>query len=352
MKDKFKKPTIKQWKRLYRLAVELKELAPWKWMEETENFGVENPETKEIGFVSVMGLLGEHLSIGVYLGAKGLYGFMDLYSIDRDNPFALFEIPQIQISFENREVLEKEDREIMKKLGLKFRGRQNYPMFRTIKPGFMPWFISSEDAEILIYAIEQTLEIAPRVKENPEILIDESDKTGDVFLVRFAEKTGNKKEWKEEMRKIAPPETEEILINLPMKTLDQIKSFPQQKGFNLEVDLFPTGTPIAEKGKRPYIPKMLMMSDNRSGAIVGFELISPEETLIETIGQLPQHIINSLEKINKRPQEIHVKSDELFDLFKGFNQQINIKVAKKNNLPAVEMAQGEMFKFFGKDGML
>jgi hypothetical protein len=139
MKTKEKSPTTAEWKRLYELAAELKQLAPWEWMDETMIFGVENPDSGEIGFVSPMGMLGEHLSLGVYLGAEGLYGFWGFQEAGLEaEPFALFEIPQLQVSFENREGLEKQDRDVMKKLDLKFRGRQSYPIFRSIRPGFLP----------------------------------------------------------------------------------------------------------------------------------------------------------------------------------------------------------------------
>src|SRR5205085_8579894 len=151
--------------------------APWEWMDESEIFGVESPEDGEIGFVSVMGARGEHLAIGIYLGAEGLYGFWDFQNEGHEKePLALFDIPQLQASFEDREQLKKEDREVIKKLSLKFRGKQNYPMFRSSKSGFMPWFITSKEARFLIYIIEQTLEVAPRVRENPMILLGENDK--------------------------------------------------------------------------------------------------------------------------------------------------------------------------------
>ena len=55
-------PELDQKSRLYQAAKQVKELAPWEWMTEGDLFGVQNPETKEIGFVSVMGELGEHFS--------------------------------------------------------------------------------------------------------------------------------------------------------------------------------------------------------------------------------------------------------------------------------------------------
>lgn len=53
-------PTNEQWRRLYEAAVRVKELSPWGWMTEGDVFGVRDPKTEKIGFVSVTGMLGEH----------------------------------------------------------------------------------------------------------------------------------------------------------------------------------------------------------------------------------------------------------------------------------------------------
>lgn len=344
---KMKQPTNAEWKLLYELGGKLKELAPWKWMEEIDIFGVQNPETGEIGFVSTMGILGEHLSIGVYLGSEGLYGFLDLQEEEGElDPMALFEIPQLQVSFEDRQVLEKQDRDLIKTLGLKFRGSHAYPMFRSIKSGFLPWFISSEEARFLIYAIEQTLEVAPRVKENPDILIDETDPEYESFLVRVAEKKNGKINWRDEMMEIPPPPEKKIVISISQEMVDEIKAFPQEKNFILEMDLFYSPTPIWEKGKRPYFPKLLMLAHGQTGFILHVELIPPKEDELENHAEIGRHIVESLLKLNARPQEIRVASDSLFNLLKGLNQQLNIKLRQTDDLTAIEEARESILGFF------
>jgi len=64
-------PTLEEWRRLYQATMRVKELAPWDWMTETDIFGVRDPEIHETGFVSVMGMRGEHFSLAVYLGGRG-----------------------------------------------------------------------------------------------------------------------------------------------------------------------------------------------------------------------------------------------------------------------------------------
>jgi hypothetical protein len=52
-------PSRDEWRRLYQAAAAFKEAAPWEWMIEDEIFGVQNPESKEVGYCSIMGMAGE-----------------------------------------------------------------------------------------------------------------------------------------------------------------------------------------------------------------------------------------------------------------------------------------------------
>lgn len=338
-------PTIYEWKRLYELASELQNLAPWQWMEETMIFGVENPDTKEIGFVSPMGILSEHFAVGVYLGADAFYDFWDFQRAGVEaEPFALFEIPQLQVSFEDREMLEKKDRDTIKKLDLKFRGRQSYPIFRSIRPGFLPWFINSGEARILIYAIEQMLEVAPRVKENPAILGDESGAENRTVLTRFAKQHNGKHLWSEEFREI-PLNAKNFNVDFPQASYDKIKDLPQAKDFVVEIGLFYSEALITGNGKRPYIPKMLLLTDALQGLIVGFKLIQPKENYQENYREIATEVLRSLEKLDARPYEIRVDGDLLFNMLRNFTQNLNISLRQIDDLPALEAARSGISEF-------
>src|SRR5437868_13000066 len=92
----FTPPSLAEARQLYQLAVRVQELAPWTWMDESEIFGVQQPETSEFGFVSVMGMAGEHFAVAVYQGAAGLYGILDFATSEtRPNPQQLLDVPQL-----------------------------------------------------------------------------------------------------------------------------------------------------------------------------------------------------------------------------------------------------------------
>lgn len=75
MPKKIKPPSLEQWKRLYELMDKIRELAPWEYMYEQDIFGIQFPETGKLGFVSVMGNLGEHYAVAIYPGKKALKVF-------------------------------------------------------------------------------------------------------------------------------------------------------------------------------------------------------------------------------------------------------------------------------------
>ena len=78
-------------------AIRIKQMAPWEWMNEADVFGVQDPETRDIGFISVMGALGEHTAVAVYLGSAALVRFIELHQAPPDvldeYPELLMEVP-------------------------------------------------------------------------------------------------------------------------------------------------------------------------------------------------------------------------------------------------------------------
>src|SRR3954451_3905396 len=246
-------PTNEQWRMLYETAALIKELSPWEWMRETDVFGVQDPKTEEIGFVSVMGMLGEHYGMSLYPNPKALYDFWALEEAGPEiNPDALLEIPQLQVSFEDRDELDNRDRKVIKELGFRFRGRKEWPMFRGYRPGFFPWFLEAEEARFLAEALNQLLEVAPRFREDRSLLSPDDES----YLIRVAHLEGGTHVWEDEVMEIPPPEPVVIQIEMDSEALEDLKRLPQS-GHEFEMDLFIFPTPIQEeKGTRPVFPYM------------------------------------------------------------------------------------------------
>ena len=336
-------PTNEQWRRLYETAALVKELSPWKWMTETDVFGVQDPNTEEIGFVSVMGLLGEHYGVSLYPNPRALYDFWALEEAGPEiNPDALLEIPQLQTSFEDRGELDNRDRKVIKELGFKFRGRKGWPMFRSYRPGFFPWFLEAEEARFLAEALNQLLEVAPRFREDRSLLAPDDQS----YLVRVAHQEGGVHIWEDQVMEVPPPEPVPIQIEMDPQALETLERLPQS-GHEFEMDLFMFPTPIQEeKGARPVFPYMLLTVDARSGMVLGTELLEPDPSLEAMWGSVPLALAWQLAGLELKPKEVTVGSALLFQLLQPLAESSRFELKRSHFLPALREAKEALFEAF------
>lgn len=336
-------PSAEEWRKLYELAQQVKALAPWEWMFEDEVFGVQDPESGVTGFVSVMGTAGEHFAVALYQDAGALYDFMALHdTADEDDEshmhaaMQILEVPQVQLSFEDNKQLEKEDKAVIKQLGLKFRGAKAWPQFRSFAPGMMPWFITGTEARRLANALAQLLDVAPRCRENADLLAPDED--GTVFLVRVPRDEHGKTLWTDQIQKIEEPDPEPILVPMDDQLLAQAQALPQARvDFELEFVMMPL--PSAErKNERPCFPYLLLVADEKTGALVGTEMLQPRPDVLTMYGQVPQHVVELFITLKAVPQSLTVRNELVADLLEPLAEKLKFALELSDELPAVDSA--------------
>jgi hypothetical protein len=345
MKVTVKQPSTEEWKRLYTLMSEVKEIGPWEWFEEDDIFAVQDPKTEEIGFVSIMGAIGEHYSIAVYRGEDGLrqfWDFQDSYSEESDLAFQkLIEIPQIQASFEDREYLFNEDREIIKKLDLNFRGKGAWPMFRSYKPGFVPWFINSVEAQFLINVLEQTIDVSLRFYDDADILYPDN-KEG--YLLRKCIKKSDKVLWQDCIWHESQESPNQIEFISDMIAFEKLKSIPNRK-VSLEIDIFMSPHAVHEKGEKPYYPYILILLETKNGMILGHKLIPPLPNLQAMWQKMPSILANILIKISFLPDQIYIASENLYQSLNHLNDYLNSSIKYVEDLVIAPEARKSFINF-------
>lgn len=340
-----KKPAVEEWRRLYAAAGRVKEMAPWEWMMEDEVFGVRNPERDEIGFVSVMGAGGEHFAVALYQGAGALYDFLALSEAgreglaDRIGAESVLEIPQLQASFEDRGRLRKEDRDIIKKLDLKFRGAHSWPMFRNYAPGMFPWFLTSSEARFLTTALEQLLDVAPRVRDDEDILFGEGD---DDFLVRVPRAENARLVWEDKIMRAPEPELKEATpAPLDSQLLESLKQLPEVTNL-IEIELTMLPMPVRENKGRPFFPYMLLLVEAGSGAILGNDMLQPLPSLDAMRAEIPIRVAGHLLQLGVRPVRIAVRTATTAQSLAPLAEELGIRIKPSTRLPALDAA----LKFF------
>ena len=63
----------------------------------------------------------------------------------------------------DREELDNGERKAMRDLGLRYRGRGRWPIFRSIVPGCWPWYLSGDEARFLTIALDNVWDVAERM---------------------------------------------------------------------------------------------------------------------------------------------------------------------------------------------
>jgi len=341
---KINESPLEDWHRLFDAAIQLKKIAPWQWMEETDIFGVKNPDTEETGFVSVMGSAGEHFAVGVYLGDQALYDFWDLQTENSlDYPERVLEIPQLQVSFENRDALEKHDYQTVKELGLKFRGKNSWPCFKSYRPGYFPWMMDVNEVRFMYHVLEQTKQIALRFKEDSSLLEAADDIS---YMIRVPNRQNDGSlVWNDHIIQISPPEPIPIPVFFDAQDLDRLKRMP--KGNNtIELDIFMFPARIGGKGDRPACTYMMLMLETQSNMLIGVTPMIAEPSLEGMWGEIPGLVISHLAESEIRPKELRIRSDLLFELLQPLKKELGFRLNHPHKLKRLESAKEELLTFF------
>jgi hypothetical protein len=339
-------PSLKEWKNLYKAAIEFKEIESWNWMFDTDMFGVQNPGNGEIGYCCVLGNLGEVFSLNVYLGTEGLEGYLKI----RSGRIAPGDIESMHVqncltaSFVDRQELQERDLEIIKKLGLKFRGRNEWPLFRRYEPGFYPWYITREEAKFLTIALQQAKNVALRFKENRDLLNPPKE---NLYLVMVPEKRGKGITWKEEWLEPEPLKKREMIIpEIEKERLKRVRKAISKKGGGWEVEIFYSPFTIQEKkDERPHHPFTCLFLDHYSGLIIGFQ-ISEHSGYQE---EFQEKFLSLIEESKSLPEEVLVKRDEAYRLFKPITKELGINLRLVERLKLAKEAIESMFEYMSEN---
>lgn len=333
---KEEKPTLDQWRRLYAVAAEVKTLAPWQWLWENDLFAVEDPASGQMGFVSVMGAVGEHFAVAVYLGGEGLRGFIALEDAAKEEFENLyFAIPQLQASFEDRNILRPEDLETIKSLGLKFRGRNAWPLFRSYRPGYAPWHLTASEAVFLTQVLEQLLDVAPRFRERETLSPRQG---GEGMLVRSLSATAPGTTWEDRRLKELSFDPPFVTVTLDEQLLQRLAALPLGRS-SVEIDLFVLPAPIQEKKERPFFGYNLVLVDAEHGYVLGFEMLRVETTYDDMWAQAPQLVVRQLLKNNIKPRTIKTRPGPMAELLTPVANYCGIALKQSKRLHRLDVVR-------------
>jgi len=289
-----------------------------------------------------MGRLGEYFALGVYLGTMGLESYRKIQAGAVHRDFEGFMILEcLMAAFWERRMLQKGDLGVIKSLGLKFRGHNAWPLFRSYQPGYHPWYLTSSEARFLTVALQQATHLALRFRDDPTLLTPPEKSQ---YFVRVPEREGEGWRWTDrwltptpiEKTEVAAPAMDEARLQRIIKS-----AYPRRGGW--EVDFFYSPQGVQERGQRPYYPHVILIVDRDSGFILGTELLKP----MTYASELPDKFLDTIERLRFLPEKVLIRQAPAFKLLEPIASRLGIRLALVKRLKALEEAQAAMFRFLG-----
>lgn len=325
-------PTLEEWRELYAAAGEYGRLAPWDWMADTDVFGVQDPETGTIGWCCVFGGAGEVFGLMVYAGTEGLavHHGMATEAIGVDD--AGYLQAGWLASFEDRPDLDRADLAVIKRLGLRFRGRRAWPRFRTYTPGFLPWRLTGGDARFLATALRQAIPVALRLQEDADAVVPDE---AEGFLVRVAGGSGGP--W-QDRRLVPPPIVREAPPPGDQLRVRRLRDRLHRQAAEWECDYYHSPAIIDDGRHRPYFASSFLVVDGRSGMVLQAEMGEPP--LRPAV--LQEQFLDAIEKLGVIPTEVRVKRGLVHDALAPLAGGLGLNLRRTPTLPALDPASASL----------
>ncbi|MBQ9664409.1 MAG: hypothetical protein IJV40_14785 [Oscillospiraceae bacterium] len=348
--------------RMYDLAFRFRNRKLWQQLADTEVYGVLFADG-EIGYCSVMGALGEHLALGVYVGQNGYASYC--YTLDhapgtlsQDDEMELI-VGQdcIQCSFESKDMLAEDElaeiQEYCKKNEKKLRGKNAFPQFMKYVPGQYPWHFDSKlDEDRICQALEASLWLEKVLKKytKEEIRLFELRRDGKIPLL-----VKNGSDW--EIRYTALPSPERVWPTPILENevlVARIQKMKKKGTWESGTFYFPSPVQAEEDedseedeaaiDAAPYFPLMLMNVDRKTGMVLR-PVMGNGRDAEELLRELAEGMLAD----QNAPKSILVGDDRAFALLTDFCERTGIQLRKENHLPKFLEAKTSLMHQFDRD---
>ena len=319
---------LQEWKDLYDVAIKIKELKPWEYLWDMDIFTLFLPEIEEPFYFSIMGRAGECYSIGVYEGFDEFEGFMRIVENEDIPDHQMFRYQNnIMCYFGDREELTKGELKIIKDLGIKFRGRNQWIYFRSFETGYYPHILDKQQVHNLTVLLRQ-LYMSLRAYIEKGIKVDFEKGNS---LYRHYDDDDDL--WYCYEHPLMLPNKNYMRVEITDELLIERLSKQKMNKNIIEVDTLFLNTKINDKQfHKPVVPKLCLMADQRTGLVLSQDMLSPEDDDVQCILDM---VINYILQMGK-PKSIYVRDDIVEGLLIDLCEKANINLKIKGKLKAID----------------
>lgn len=321
--------TIEEWKRLYEVATRIQELAPWELLWDMDIIGIrEGEEYENTVFYSILGKGGECYGIAVYEGYDAFNSFLMLTMQEQMNlstEYAMFNQNNLTCYWGNRDELSAKQREIIKELGYKYRGKNNWLYFLSYEPEYYPYNLNQDEVLRMTEHLEDLERAFAYCKET-----DVDFEEGNMFSFVYS---AGRETWHfgEEPLPFTSYNFGNFVIT-DEELLEELSKVPQ-KTFSLEADVRPMGAAVSDKKyDKPANPAMSILVEANTEMIISCEMNEPNE---DAMVSLAESVIGFIFKAGA-PKEIRVSNIIVKAALEQICETCGIKLKRVKHLKGID----------------
>lgn len=314
------------WKKLYSIVRKFVQAEPWILFENEDVFMVQSPRDNQLYLCCVMGNGGEEFGLNAFRGVQGIRNFEKMITSDEYGPpdrNLMYELDMLSFSLAPRYFMEKNDLKVTKKLMISFPGGK-WPLLRSYKPHYHPWYLTEDEIESLYECLEQTLVLY----EGGDDTLDEIRNTGPgQLLMRYKENGA----WVSSKIHLDYATHEEIPeIRLDDVTMQRLLNLPGN-GLQEEIDL--VHLPGAINDHEPPYYSLLLLGVNEQQFANQYGIFPPyNDYFQESCDKLLQSFLSR----GSKPRTVLLKNGSAFaDVFESIAKQANIRCERNDDLPYI-----------------
>ena len=325
-------PTVEQLKELYKLAISVAELKPWDSLSSDQLFGVKFPGSCDNGYVQTIGQQGDIFCVLTYLGEASLHRLRNVKSLEN-----VMEVKSLMVYFNPAEELEDSDIQALESAGVNYKELELFPVFRSQLPGYYPWFISEEEAVILIESLKQTVDVYSRIKGFPFL-----DIATEAAMCPYRQQQNG--QWVDSTERIpANPELSHR-FTIDSKLVKKLWKLPYTE-IVFQASLFILPTPIGRQDERPSWTYMLLMVDGKTSYVLSHEMIDPTASIRDVELSIPNLILEMIVDVGIKPEYLEIQDDDkLAEVLDQIGKKkLPLSVHTKDYLNSIEQVKDMLF---------
>ena len=332
-------PTLQTMRVLYDRATRVHMRLPWNDLLEENLVVFEEPAVKQQCYCSVMGSLGEMRMIQAYIGPSSYFWFRKVHE---GQPVTMADFYAYQRSIFVQYIPVREvdgpDRELLQVMRHPLVKGTVAPVFRAIRPGYYPWFVTENESHILATALQCVLSVCDLMDKDPELDLWDLP---DVYpLVTLGEADDRVQNYHiGEVDAPRPSLTMPEPLTPDAKRVQAIIDRKLPSGLPLEVDHFYAPGMIGEKYARKACVRVALAIEAKSALALAPEVGSPDESTGEILQRV---ILSAIEASGAIPSKIYVRSREYKSLLAPLARPLSFEITVKKSLPALDFAKNEM----------